>query len=111
MPGYEVHRDAIIVAMIRRVVAAVRARRILVFGSRARGDHRPGSDLDLLVEVADGTDIQACSRQIRTVLADRTIGLDCIVVTSSDLLRCQAFPQHIVTIALSEGVWVHGSAA
>jgi len=31
------------------VLAQCGARRIAVFGSRARGDHRPGSDLDRLV--------------------------------------------------------------
>ena len=36
----------------RRIVAILEpygVRRIALFGSRARGDHRPGSDLDLLV--------------------------------------------------------------
>jgi predicted nucleotidyltransferase len=30
---------------------------VKVFGSRARGDARPDSDLDLLVEVVDGTSL------------------------------------------------------
>lgn len=33
------------------------AKSVRVFGSRARGDARPDSDLDLLVEVVDGTSL------------------------------------------------------
>jgi hypothetical protein len=35
------------------VVAYFRPRRVILFGSRARGDHRPDSDIDLLVVVDD----------------------------------------------------------
>ena len=46
------HRDT-----VRRIVAAHRARNLLVFGSVARGDDTEGSDLDLLVETVDGTSL------------------------------------------------------
>ncbi|MGD0431658.1 MAG: nucleotidyltransferase domain-containing protein [Acetobacteraceae bacterium] len=37
------------------VVAYFRPRRVILFGSRARGDARPDSDIDLLVVVDDDT--------------------------------------------------------
>lgn len=37
--------------MVRRIVDAVGPRRVILFGSRARGDHHPRSDVDLLVEM------------------------------------------------------------
>lgn len=43
--------DAKIAALVERIVAAVDPEEIIVFGSRARGDHRAGSDLDLAVIV------------------------------------------------------------
>jgi predicted nucleotidyltransferase len=46
------HRDT-----VRRIVAAHRARNPRVFGSVARGEDAEGSDLDLLVETADGTSL------------------------------------------------------
>lgn len=37
------------------VVAYFRPRQVILFGSRARGDHGPDSDIDLLVVVDDDT--------------------------------------------------------
>ena len=37
------------------VVAYFKPRRVILFGSRARGDARPNSDIDLLVVVDDDT--------------------------------------------------------
>ncbi|ABD87316.1 nucleotidyltransferase [Rhodopseudomonas palustris] len=49
-----------ILAKLRGLTPALQAlgvRRLSVFGSRVRGDHRPDSDLDLLIETTgyDGT--------------------------------------------------------
>jgi predicted nucleotidyltransferase len=46
----ETHRDE-----IRAIVARHHGRSVAVFGSVARGDERPGSDIDFLVELAPGT--------------------------------------------------------
>jgi predicted nucleotidyltransferase len=35
--------------IVRRIVSVVQPEKIVLFGSRARGDARPSSDLDLLV--------------------------------------------------------------
>lgn len=37
--------------IVRKIAEAFRPRRIVMFGSRARGDTRPDSDLDLTVEM------------------------------------------------------------
>lgn len=44
------HRDE-----IRRIVARHHGRSVAIFGSVARGDERPGSDIDFLVELEPGT--------------------------------------------------------
>lgn len=40
---------------IKQIVARHRGRSVALFGSVARGDERPGSDLDFVVELEPGT--------------------------------------------------------
>ncbi|HSB17493.1 MAG TPA: nucleotidyltransferase domain-containing protein [Bryobacteraceae bacterium] len=41
--------DTVLSEIVRHLVAAVDPERIVLFGSRARGDSRPDSDVDLLI--------------------------------------------------------------
>lgn len=58
-----------------------RLRQVLVFGSRARGDHREDSDLDLLVVLADPVDRSMEMRAMDDVLWRHTLASD-VVITS-----------------------------
>lgn len=56
---------------IRRTAHAHGAARVRVFGSRARGEVRPGSDLDLLVDLApdrDLLDLVAVKQELEALL-------------------------------------------
>jgi len=46
----DTHRD-----QIKEIVSRHHGRSVAIFGSVARGDERPGSDIDFLVELAPGT--------------------------------------------------------
>jgi len=46
--------DADIQRIVDLVVAEVNPLRVVLFGSRARGDHRADSDIDLMVVMPDG---------------------------------------------------------
>jgi len=46
--------DAAVSDAVHRLVAQLDPEEIWLFGSRARGDHRPDSDIDLLVVLPDG---------------------------------------------------------
>lgn len=51
-----------VIRELRALVPELKARgitRLAIFGSRARGDHRPDSDLDLLIEVDEGAKFSA----------------------------------------------------
>lgn len=37
-----------VVEIIKMIIEELRPSKIVLFGSRARGDHQPGSDIDLL---------------------------------------------------------------
>lgn len=63
--------DPVLVRLTKAIVARVRPRRIVLFGSRARGDARPDSDYDVMVEEEEepdnertrATEIRAAIRQ------------------------------------------------
>jgi predicted nucleotidyltransferase len=101
--------DRIVQEARDRLIAGLAPRLIVMFGSRARGNADPGSDLDLLVEA----DVEGTIAE-RMVLAHRLIeGLgvpvDVLVFTSEEVERYREWPGHIVRIALREGVVLHGT--
>ncbi len=42
-------------AVVQRIISAIAPEKIVLFGSRARGTHRPNSDIDLLVVTPSST--------------------------------------------------------
>jgi predicted nucleotidyltransferase len=68
---------------IARVAASFGAARVRVFGSRARGDASPDSDLDLIVEMERGRsllDLIALERQLKDML-----GIEVDVLTTGSI--------------------------
>jgi uncharacterized protein len=79
---------------IQRIVAELQPEKIILFGSRARGDARENSDYDVLV-IANG-DSHELARRASRVLRGRRFALDLLALsrshieqrlTSSTLLR------------------------
>ncbi len=66
---------AILKELVRRVVDSVHPLRIILFGSAARGEMGPNSDLDALIVVADESDCRAVDK----VLARKLRGLGCAI--------------------------------
>jgi len=57
-------------AMVRAIVEGVQPRRVILFGSRARGDARPDSDYDLVVELSsDWSDYMETAARVRRALS------------------------------------------
>lgn len=90
--------------LVRRILAAVRPERIILFGSRARGDHRPDSDFDVLVVLPDAVDAPwRLARELRAAVGVIGFGKD-ILVTDRDQLQSEAGLQgSILGMALREG--------
>ena len=92
----------------RVIGEAARARRVVLFGSAARGDMRAKSDLDFLVVIPNRRARMAAWKRANSALAD--LGgppIDMLVATESDVARlrdCQYYP---IKFALDEGreVW------
>jgi uncharacterized protein len=95
---------------VRRILAVVNPRRIILFGSAARGTMGPDSDMDLLIVMPDGSHRRKTSVEIYRAL--RGIGLpkDVIVVTEQDVLTYRNNPSLIVKPAMDEGKVLYAAA-
>lgn len=71
--------------VVRRVVAAFHPKRIVIFGSVARNEAGPDSDLDLFVEM--DSDLRPIDRsvEVRRVLLDVQIPMDVFVYTPAEV--------------------------
>lgn len=94
---------AMLTELVRRIVEAVQPRRIILFGSAARGLMGPHSDLDLLVIMPDGIHRRETARQVYRALRRLGMPKDVVVVTESDVERFGNEPSLVIYPALSEG--------
>jgi predicted nucleotidyltransferase len=79
--------EALIQEIVRKIVAAFNPRRIILFGSRARGNERADSDIDLFIEME--TNLHPIKRrtQIRELFERQWWGMDLIVKTPEEVIR------------------------
>lgn len=93
-----------LLSLIRqRIVSTFDPLRIILFGSRARGDARPDSDVDLLVVLSQVSDKRAAAVEIRTALQDLSVGKDVIVTTPDEIRNRGHLVGSILLPALREG--------
>ena len=89
--------------VVRRMLAVGAPYKIVLFGSRARGDARADSDLDLLI--IEASDLPRHKRSPRYLRA--LVGLfpakDVVVWTPEEVEAWSEVPQAFVTMALREG--------
>ena len=88
---------------VDRLVAKFNPMRVVLFGSRARQDHRPDSDVDLLVIMPDPADRRALAIEMRRALSDLPVAKDVVVSTPAELARRGNMIGSVLRIALNEG--------
>ena len=87
----------------RRILNVSQPEKIILFGSFARGDFNPDSDLDLLV-ILDGVETpRAESTRLRRALRGILTPVDIIVATPQQVERHRNTIGYIYRTALSEG--------
>jgi uncharacterized protein len=97
-------------AIVGRIVRAVDPVRIILFGSRARGDAREDSDYDLLV-VFDAIDDRPATRmRIRSAVNDLPIAKDVVVATTEEESWAPRLWGDTIQSALAEGRVVYERA-
>ncbi len=95
--------DAQIDELVKVIVLRFAPEKIILFGSRARGDARPDSDVDLLVV----TPVRGSKRDLRvriaTALSRIPVATDVLVATPDELTRFRDIPGSQVYPAVHEG--------
>jgi len=89
--------------MTRRIVEAVHPLRVILFGSAARGQMGPDSDLDVLVVMPDEADQNQVSKAIYRSLRGLGFATDALVIGESDLSLVHDDPWLVYRKALAEG--------
>ena len=96
--------------VVRRVVEAANPHKIILFGSAARGQMGPDSDLDLLV-ITETTDRYETAGDIYAKLFGVGIAVDVLVATPEQVERHKDTPGLTYKRALEEGRPVYDAAA
>jgi predicted nucleotidyltransferase len=93
--------------LVRQIAEAVRPLRIILFGSAARGEMGPESDVDLLVVMPEGTHRGHTEERIYVAVRGIRLPFDVIVATPSDLEAYRETPGLIYREAVREGQTVY----
>ena len=89
--------------VVQRIASTGDPERIVLFGSRGRGDNRIDSDLDLLIIEESDLPRYRRSPPYYLALAGLFPAKDIVVYTPAEVLKWSRVPNAFVTAALREG--------
>ena len=93
--------------IVRRIVEAAQAEKIILFGSRARGDARPDSDFDVLVIKQSDEPRYWPSVPLYLALADLPVEVEVMVYTPEEVEEWSEVPLAFITTSVREGKVVY----
>lgn len=89
--------------IVRRIVKTIDPEKIILFGSRARRDAQPESDIDLLVIAKSTQPRYRRSAPLYGALSDILAPMDILVYSPEEVREWGQVPQAFVTTAIREG--------
>lgn len=93
--------------ILRRIVDAAQPEKVILFGSRARGDAHPNSDYDLLVIKQSDEPRYRRSASLYVALADLPVEVEVMVYTPQEVEEWSQVPQAFITTAVREGAMIY----
>jgi predicted nucleotidyltransferase len=88
--------DALIEEITRKIVDAFHPRRVILFGSRARGDYHMDSDIDLFVEMESSDDPVDRFMKVNGLFKRRRWSMDLIVMTPDEVVQARTHPYYSI---------------
>lgn len=101
--------EALIDEVRRRLAAAAPTAKVILFGSRARGEARPDSDLDLLVIEPDFARRGEEYGRLRKELRGLGVPVDLVIYRRREAEERRGVPGSLVHRALKEGRVLSGT--
>ncbi len=95
--------------LVRRIVEAVHPLRIILFGSAARGEVGPNSDIDVLVVMPEGVHRRQIAQLLYNQISGLGIPFDILVATPKDLEKHKENIGLIYRSVLREGREVYAA--
>ena len=102
MPGMTLS-DEQLRELVERIVKAVHPLRVVLFGSAARGQTGPESDVDVLVVMPDGAHRLNTAQAVYRNLAGVKVAVDVVVATEEDMSVYKNSPGLVYREALKDG--------
>jgi predicted nucleotidyltransferase len=109
-PGASLSEEKILGDLTRLLVERFGARKVVLFGSRARGDARHDSDFDLFVEMESEERPPERNARILEAIGLRPWSLDLVVYTPDEARRVRRIPGTLLSIIDAEGRVLHDAA-
>ncbi len=100
-----------IAEMVRRIATRFQPQKIILFGSYARGEAGPNSDVDLLVVMPPHGSKRERAVEIYGLLAGMGLAKDVIVVTPEEFEAYSDAPGTVIRTARQEGKVLYDRAA
>lgn len=93
--------------IVKRLVEAVNPEEIVLFGSRGRNRHHPGSDYDLLViqsqPFGPGHSRLREIGRLEAAIGRLPLATDILLYSQDEVIRWKNSPNHVIGRALREG--------
>jgi predicted nucleotidyltransferase len=104
--------EALLREMTRVIVEQIHPSRVVLFGSRAKGEGRPDSDVDLLIVTPEpfeaGRSRRKEAARLWRALARFHVPVDLVLYSEREVEEWRASSNHLSTRALREGRVLHG---
>ena len=100
-------RSDVIAQIVDRIVETAQPDKVILFGSRSRGDARPDSDFDVLVIKESSEPRYRRSVPLYVALASVPAEVEVLVYTPAEVEEWSQVPQAFVTTALREGTTLY----